>query len=243
MEKIHEKISHIVGSNPKLNATLFKLGIHFYNYSEQTLEEVCKNKGLSPELVEQRLNEGIKKDSSEAVDLSIFPVELVVEYLKHSHYLFIKDRIPYLWDLINNPALPNTDLINDLRVVFPDFIRDFIQHIYDEEDSLFAYIYFLNKGLRRDADPDAIQKYMREHPMSKYEEDHFKQEDEMQGIRDLTANYQMDNQTNVHLKVLMDSLKSFDEELVSHAGIENEILFPKAKVLEAQVAALFPEKI
>mgnify|MGYP006258291585 FL=1 len=42
----------------------------------------------------------------------------------------------------------------------------------------------------------------------------------------------MENIENLHLKVIFQELKDFDEELEIHSDIENNILFPRAVELE-----------
>ena len=54
----------------------------------------------------------------------------------------------------------------------------------------------------------------------------------MSGIRGLTKNYSLDNIENLHLKVIFQELKDFDNELEIHSDIENKILFPRALELE-----------
>ena len=48
----------------------------------------------------------------------------------------------------------------------------------------------------------------------------------------LTKNYSLDNIENLHLKVIFQELKDFDNELEIHSDIENKILFPRALELE-----------
>ena len=54
----------------------------------------------------------------------------------------------------------------------------------------------------------------------------------MQANRGLTKNYSLDNIDNLHLKVIFQELKDFDNELEIHSDIENKILFPRALELE-----------
>jgi regulator of cell morphogenesis and NO signaling len=58
------------------------------------------------------------------------------------------------------------------------------------------------------------------------------EDSEMSGIRGLTKNYSLDNIDNLHLKVIFQELKDFDNELEIHSDIENKILFPRALELE-----------
>ena len=61
------------------------------------------------------------------------------------------------------------------------------------------------------------------------------EDSEMSGIRGLTKNYSVENIQNLHLKVIFQELKDFDNELEKHSDIENNILFPRAIELEEDV--------
>jgi regulator of cell morphogenesis and NO signaling len=45
----------------------------------------------------------------------------------------------------------------------------------------------------------------------------------------------------LHVKLIYQELKEFEKSLVTHARIENEILFPKAMALEGKVKKAFFE--
>ena len=49
--------------------------------------------------------------------------------------------------------------------------------------------------------------------------------------------------TPLHIKVIYNELKDFEKSLITHARIENEILFPKAMSLETRVKQSFYSKV
>ena len=73
--------------------------------------------------------------------------------------------------------------------------------------------------------------------------EHDVHDDEMIGIRNITKEYTLHSNPPLHVKVLYNELKDFEKSLITHARIENEILFPKAMALESKVKQLFFEKI
>ena len=93
---IDRKISDIVNDNYVFGAVLYYFGIEFYRYNDETLREVCHQRGLSPQFVTRKLEAIEKVTPEEKVELQNFPMDLLVEYLKHSHYLFVKKKLPYM---------------------------------------------------------------------------------------------------------------------------------------------------
>jgi regulator of cell morphogenesis and NO signaling len=163
------------------------------------------------------------------------PVDLVIEYLKHAHHLFIKQKLPYIARLIEKLTPAVTPLAKDLQIVFPLFVEDFIHHIYEEEDTLFTYITLLASVKKKKTHANKVFLEMEKHSLQKYALDHDTHDDEMQGIRKITNDYALDKKPSLHVKVIYSELIAFEQELKLHARIENEVLFPKALALEKEI--------
>ncbi len=118
--------------------------------------------------------------------------------------------------------------------MFPIFVEDFIHHIYEEEDTLFNYILGLNDYLKHQKNQSAIYWKMEESSLQKFAMEHDQHDDEMRGIRNITNNYKLTPDTPLHIKVIYAELQSLEQDLKTHARIENDILFPKAMMLEKE---------
>lgn len=242
----NKKITELVGENYVFASVLYYFGIKFYDYSEKTLAQVCSEKGLDIEVVISRLESiAAEKDNAE-LELLSYPIDLIIEYLKHAHYIFIKQKLPYIARLIENLqfAFPlHRQIVEDLKFVFPLFVEDFIHHIYEEEDSLFCYINLLNKFLHQPTNPSVIFYEMEKFSLQEHAIAHDMHDDEMEGIRSITNDYKLPDGDDLHLRVVFEELKAFEKQLIAHAGVENEILFPKALLLEKEVKCTLKEKI
>jgi regulator of cell morphogenesis and NO signaling len=73
--------------------------------------------------------------------------------------------------------------------------------------------------------------------------EHEAHDDEMEGIRKITRDYALSSDAPLHVKVIYSELTAFEKSLKTHARIENEILFPKAMMLENGVKKLFEAKV
>jgi regulator of cell morphogenesis and NO signaling len=238
------RIAELVDQNYVHAYILFFFGIRFYEYSEYTLEEVCKAKGLKTEQVVKELETPTHVQEAD-LPLISYPVDLIIEYLKHSHFIFIKHRLPYIARLVENFKAKHNDYVNierDLKLVFPLFVEDFIEHIYEEEDTLFNYIQVLERAAKGEYSPSKLFYLMEKNSVRKFAMDHEAHDDEMEGIRKITADYYLLPNTPLHIRVMYHELKDFEKSLITHARIENEILFPKAMNIENKVRAAFFEK-
>ena len=234
-----KKIAEIVDNNYVNASVLYYFGISFFDYSEETLEQACVACGLDVETVIKKLEETPQKGENNAPELQEYPVRLIVEYLKHAHYLFIKQKLPYIARLIESYKLPSSsghELARDLKFVFPLFVEDFIHHIYEEEDTLFKYLIDLTDYLENGKNTGSIYWKMEEKALQRFAMEHEEHDDEMRGIRNITDNYRISAGTPLALKVIFAELRALEDDLKTHAHIENEILFPKALALEREVA-------
>lgn len=239
MEELKNRtISEIVSEDFVRASALFYLGVKFYNYKEATLGQVCEQKGLDIETVLKGFDAVGEKEKKKDVELIAYPVDLVIEYLKHTHYIFVKKRLPYIGQLIDSLAEVNlkyVDLAKDLKTVFPLFVEDFIEHVYEEEDILFDYIKSLSKFLSGDKPSSKIYLEMEKHSIESFALDHGDHKNEMAGLRKITNDYSYIEEADLHIKVLFNELADFENVIKAHAKIEDEILFPKALELEKLV--------
>ncbi len=242
---IDRKIEDIVNDNYVFGAVLYYFGIEFYRYNDQTLREVCHQRGLSPGSVSRKLESIENVTREEKLALQNFPMELLVEYLKHSHYLFVKEKLPYIAKLIESvPAEgENKPILEDLKFVFPLFVEEFIHHIYEEEDTLFSYVLELNNYLYGSGNPSQLYYRMENYSLHHFSMEHAEHDDDMKGIRRITEEYQLQANAPLQVRVLFSELQSLEQDLKIHARVENDILFPKALMIEQQVRQHMSEKI
>ena len=117
--------------------------------------------------------------------MATYPFPLILEYLRYAHNSYIKNHLPYVGRLID--TLDAADpTVQDLKQVFPLFVEDFIHHIYEEEDELFAYVRFLYKMERQPLNFQLYRVWLNFQSISlKDLRHHHVNEDEMAGMREL----------------------------------------------------------
>jgi regulator of cell morphogenesis and NO signaling len=129
----------------------------------------------------------------------------------------------------------------DLKIVFPLFVEDFIEHIYEEEDTLFHYILALENSAKGNFSPGRLYYLLEKNSVQKFAMEHEAHDDVMEGIRKITRDYMVSATAPLHVRVMYNELRAFEQSLITHARIENEILFPKAMGMESNVKKSFFE--
>ena len=231
-------VEEIVEDNHLHAYVLDCYGIDVFAIPDQTLGQVCHDRGTRLEHVEHNLQAATTTSEIDLQTLGTSPVSLVIEYLKHAHHIFVKKSLPYMSKLVARLEPENyrsPQLIKDLKLVFPLFVEDFISHIYQEEDFLFHYVNVLIEVRSGKLHYNQLFKCKEAFSLKELADDHQHADDEMKGIRQLTANYTLGIESDFHLRTIYKELMDFERNLVFHANVENKILFPKAIDLENEV--------
>lgn len=231
-----KRILDLVEENYVFASVLHHFGIDFYDYPEHKLVEVCQEKGLKPELVIAGLEDVIEEDQAHIQYLMSLPMDILLTYLRHKHFAFIKQTLPYLAKLIDSyPTKNEPSIIKDIRIMFPLFVEDFISHMYEEEENIFNFIKKLDNAVKGKFNYSKLFFSLKSNSIKTIAQQHSGQDDVMLGIRELTEDYTLRADSPVLLKVIYSELKSFEKNLIIHARIENEVLFPKALLLEKEL--------
>ncbi len=229
MSVLTKKIGSVVEENFIYARALYHLGIDFFVDENRSLDEVCLERGLSRQKVIQCFYQFDNDQKCSFRELSNYPIDLLLEYLKHSHHLFIKEKLPYIAYLLNNCR---SSQLEDLKDVFPVFVEDFIKHIYEEEDELFDYVSELHRIKTRRMKNPAIRLIADSGISLRSLQEEHDTEDEMGNLRELIETIDI---PDLHTHVIIQEFKAFDREILYHAEIENEILFPRAIALENDI--------
>jgi len=238
-------IGDLVEQNYVFAAVLHFFGISFFQYEEKSLDEVCKKFKVNPlQIMAELENWAIRKEPSRE-ELFFHPIEVLVGYLKKKHHYFLRHELPFLSNMISGilPKKQYESLLSDMRLMFPLFVDDFIHHIHEEENTLFRRISLLHQIERGEYNLVDALTLLDTTPISDLAEEHEVHDDEMEGIRKLTSDYLLVTPAPVAIKVLYHELQNFEKELVIHARVENDLLFPKAIELEKDVKRKLIDKI
>jgi regulator of cell morphogenesis and NO signaling len=221
--------------NPGWGRTLFCQGLFSTKELDKPLLQIASRAKITIEELISLLSKAPEPEMPARLDTLSLP--MLIGCLRHSHHLFIKQRLPYLkvlvsaLDSLDKDALP-AQLQADLNLVFPLFSRDFIEHIYEEEDTLFAYTLSLHKAVHEGLSSKIALHLTNRPSIAAHAAAHLKQDDELTGLREITNGFVAWPGIPLILRLLYHELSVFESELHLHAQIENNILFPRAVSLE-----------
>lgn len=239
-------IKELVSENYVFASVLHFFGISFFQYEHNSLAEVCEKYRINPDQLMAELESWATRKEPKREDLYLHPIEVLVSYLKRKHYFFVRQELPFLSNMVSGIMIkeePYQSILVDLRLMFPLFVEDFIHHIHEEETKLFQRIKLLHQVEDDEFNLADALIIFKKNPIAQLSEAHEAHDDEMEGIRKLTKDYFLPQDAPVSMKVLYNELQNFERELIIHAQIEDQLLFPKAVQLEKEVLRRLNKKI
>lgn len=178
------------------------------------------------------------EDFFPAAALRSFPLIVILDYLEKTHQLYIKKRLPEIEMSICN-LQGNLDISHPifriLHVFFKKYQKHLIEHIWEEEQTLFPYVRFLLGTQEFQIPRDISFSKLGSYCLKDFLHDHSDTEDEITCIRKVIRSYEPKDRTKSPFRVLLTQLKTFELDLNIHSRIEEEVLIPKALKLEERI--------
>ena len=221
-----------------LNESLEKV-THQFDFGdineEKKLEEICKEKGIDVDFFIEILNIFNNTDYFPKLQLGSFPIPIIIDYLKKTHKYYLNKRLLEIEQSITL-SYSNEILKNFLQNSFLIMKQDLVEHIRYEEGTLFPYINQLYKSFTT-GKPLSLPEKLKGYSINTFEKLHT---DDVENNILEVKKYIIQSSPNVvdlsPYRVLLNQLDSFEQELRVHALVEDEILIPKAKILEKTIA-------
>lgn len=229
-----ETVGEIAARDMRKAALLKKLGIDFCCGGKRSLEEACQEQGLDVHRVKQELEDsGNQPVAGPQLDFNSWNPSFLADYIVNVHHGYVKSSSPLLLELSEKVAAHHGANIKSLLVVrnkIYELIQELTTHMKKEEQILFPYIKQQeNKSACSIVKPEPVRKII-----SVMEQDHDVAGELTREIRHLTNDYTPPADACNSISLLFHKLEEFENDLLQHVHLENNILFPRAIALDSK---------
>lgn len=234
-----ETIGEMVAADYRKAQVFKKFGIDFCCGGKKTLNEVCSTKNINIHAVEEQLKAISTPDQSSSTNFNEWTLDFLVDYIVNIHHRYVKENIPFITELANKVAKVHGDQIPELIEVAAIFDRvgqDFSSHLVNEEFVVFPYIKELVASTNAEVTNAPLSATSKKSAIGILETEHEQAGEDMATIRRLTNDYILPIGACASYTILYKKLEEFENDLFNHVHLENNILFPKAIALEAQLS-------
>ena len=234
---ISKTLSEIVTEQFQTASVFEKYNLDYCCKGKRSLQQACEDENVPiNEIVEDIQN--IYSQKINALNFNSFKLYQLSEYIIHTHHCYIKKEIPLILSYLEKVCTKHGNRHNELYKIselFVDLSNELMHHMHNEETILFPRI----KQLEQDGfEPNAFDiKYYQylQLPIIDMEDDDEDADIIIAEIRKLTNNYTPPADSCTTFKILYASLQAFETDLHQYVHLENNILFPKALILEKEI--------
>ena len=231
-----KKVGKIVADNFRTAKVFTEFGIDFCCKGGVKLSEACETRGLDTEKVIQELLPIFQTaDSTNYLGMGM---KELVDHLVTVHHKYVEDTIPALkfyLDKINRVHGDRHPELEEIKTLFFETADALTVHMKKEEFVLFPYIKAMEDALKNDFPLSAPHFGHIDNPIAMMEEEHDTEGERFRKISALSNTYNPPSDACQTYRVAFAMLQEFENDLHTHIHLENNILFPVAQQVFAQL--------
>jgi len=236
-ENVERSVRDLAVDVPGATRVFEKLGIDYCCGGGQSLKDACFGAGVSLEEVMAALESG--KDRYAVTEEENWQSRSLAELADHivrKHHEYTKSELLRLEQLAAKVASVhgrNHPELVRVQELFAALQADLTPHMLKEEQVLFPYIVQLESAVRSGRRPptpffgtvrNPIQMMIREHDTAG---------DLLRDLRAASRNFEVPADGCVSYRSLYNALEELEQDLHQHIHLENNILFPRAVIMES----------
>ena len=237
MDTIDNKtVAEVVAENIKTAHIFKKYGIDFCCGGGITIDKACGKKNVD---FSQLKNELLAVDEApKAYNYNAWKLDFLIDHIINIHHTYVEESIPLILQYSNRVAEVHghhySEVI-EINTLFTNVANELTSHLKKEEIILFPYIKKLIATKNNDEQLSTPPFGTVNNPIAMMETEHENAGDIFKEIARLTNNYTPPEAACNTFRALYAKLDEFEQDLHQHIHLENNILHPKAKLLEQEL--------
>ncbi len=227
-----ETIGELAAKDMRKAEVFKRNGIDFCCGGKKTVEEACVEKGLDALRVHEELERASQVNSVSQHDYNSWNLSFLSDYIVNVHHGYIHKNAPLLKEMSKAVAEHHGKTNPELEVIrdkVDEIVAELNAHMKKEERILFPYIKELENRVSDDAS-HGFNSVMQ--PIAVMENDHEIVGSLLKEMNEISNNFSAPANACNSFKFLYHKLAEFEDDLHLHIHLENNILFPKAVILE-----------
>lgn len=224
-------IGDLVANDYRTASVFKKQGIDFCCSGNRTIEDACAKAELDASALIKTLEEVVTHTGNNPnTDYKTWPLDLLADYVEKKHHRYVQEKIVEITPFLTKVARVHGERHPELAEVLSLFngcAEELTQHMEKEEQILFPFVRRMVTGNLAPAPFGTVQ-----NPISVMMDEHTAEGERFRRIAELTNGYTPPADACNTYRVTYALLKEFEEDLQLHIHLENNILFPKAIMLE-----------
>lgn len=240
MTALREKtVADIVREDYRTADVFKKHSINFCCSGDISLLDACALRNVDVTQVENDIEEAKRRvHISGNVKFSEWKLDFLVDYIVNIHHAYLKETLPELEIKLLSFMEGHKKKYPGLEKVCETFVqlsRQLAIHNRHEEEVIFPYIKQVETTFRRKEIYGNLFVRTLRKPLSAIEKEHAEISVLLEELKDRANGYVFPEKACTNHQVIYHKLRELHDDMIQHKHLENNILFPKAISLEAEL--------
>jgi len=232
----NKTVAEVVAENIKTAHIFKKYGIDFCCGGGISIDKACEKKNIDYNQLKEEL---LKVDAApRAYDYNKWDLDFLIDHIVNVHHAYVEESIPLILQYSNRVAEVHghhyTEVL-EINKLFKEIADELASHMKKEEIILFPFIKKLIKLKKEGENLSPPPFGTVNNPIHMMESEHEAVGDMFKEIAWLTNNYAPPEEACNTFRALYSKLEEFENDLHQHIHLENNILHPKAILLEKEL--------
>lgn len=230
-------VAEVVTENIKASHIFKKYGIDFCCGGGISIQKACEKKGVDFSAVLKDLSAIDSLDETET-DFNKMELDELIDYIIEKHHKYVNANIGLLLQYSVKVARvhgENNPELKEIYSLFEKVAGELAAHMKKEEMVLFPFIKKMVNADRENKEMHFPYFTTVANPIKMMEDEHEFAGNIFKEIAELSNNYTPPSHACNTYRALFDKLEEFEEDLHQHIHLENNILHPKALILEKKL--------
>lgn len=237
------KIGEVVAVNFHTAKVFESYGLDFCCGGKRSIEEACFAKGVDTVKLLAEL-ERTTENNVTSTRFDTWEADFLADYIINNHHAYVVNAVStidhHLQKVVNAHGEKHPEVCG-IETIFNELKDELLNHMAKEEKMLFPYIKKMNIALKNTLELPVPPFGTIDNPIKVMESEHENAGLLALKINELSSGYMPPKDACATFRVLYNELKEFEDDLHVHIHLENNILFPKAKILEAKLGKTYSE--
>ena len=236
IEYINQPVADIVRDDYRIAAVFKKHGINYCCGGKVSLLDACTIKNIDPTALQKEIKDATRNlVISNSILFDQWKIDFLIDYIINIHHAYLSITLPSIQASLSSFAVSHQKQmpeINNIIELITDLSTLILSQNTHEEEIIFPYIKRLDTTYRRKEPYGNLFVRTLRKPLKNMEIESKKVGELLDQLRNSTKYYQFPPNACTNLQVNFNLLKELDENISQHKYLENNILFPKAILLE-----------
>jgi regulator of cell morphogenesis and NO signaling len=239
-ETMTKTVREVALENPAAARVFEKLGIDYCCGGARPLQDACQDAHLNFEEVCRSLEEAERAAKvSPPRNWGDEPLAELIAHINSTHHVYTRAeiaRLESLFDKVCSVHGKNHPELLTIRATFQSLAVELRMHMMKEEMVLFPYVLRMEEATIEKTPVVPPPFGSVRNPVAMMEHEHDSAGQALRSMRESTQGYAVPPDACASYKALYQALAEFEADLHQHIHLENNILFPRAVVMEKACA-------